>query len=104
MNIAEFEQQLLDMLANWHQKHEDVAALLKGIKATESIDVLYKAALVQHDYLDYDDTYQLARKCIKALAVIDTAEAIEKLQLLAKHSIREIREYAQKELKYKELS
>lgn len=91
------------MLANWHYRHEDIAALLKGIKAPESVDALYKAALVSHGYLDYDETYQLARKCIKALATIGNAEAIEKLQMIAGHAIPEIREYAQKELRYKEL-
>jgi len=86
------------ILADWHCRHEDIASLLKGIKSPGSVDVLYKAALAQHDYLDYDDTYQLARKCIKALVSIGSDDAIEALRCLSKSETPEIAAYAQKEL------
>jgi hypothetical protein len=91
------------LLVDWHERHEDIAALLKGISSPKSVDALYKAATVLYDYLDYDDTYQFARKCIKALSAINNAEAIGKLQVLAQYDIPEIAEYAEKELKYKGL-
>ena len=91
------------LLVDWHERHEDIAALLKGIISPKSVDALYKAATVQYDYLDYDDTYQFARKCIKALSAINNAESIEKLRVLSQYNIPEIAAYAKKELEYKGL-
>jgi hypothetical protein len=91
------------LLVDWHERHEDIAALLKGIKSPKSVYALYKAATVQYDYLDYDDTYQFARKCIKALSAINDEGAIARLRDLSQYHIPEIAAYAQKELKYKGL-
>ncbi|TFF36841.1 hypothetical protein [Mucilaginibacter psychrotolerans] len=85
---------------NWHMKHEDIAMLLKEIKSPQTIDYLYDATEMQFDYLDYDDTYQFAKKCIKALSAIGNEKAIDKLRLLAASRNLEIAKYAQKELRY----
>ncbi|SFM67658.1 hypothetical protein SAMN05428949_0400 [Chitinophaga sp. YR627] len=84
--------------ADWHKMHEDIASLLNGINSPESVDALFNAAVVQYDYLSYDDTYQLARKCIKALAAIANMEAIERIKELSLYEIPEIAAYARKEL------
>ncbi len=68
----------------WHRKHEDVAHALQILKDPRAIDALYQGALSKHDYLAYDESHGLARKCTWALADIGTPEAFEKLQLLAK--------------------
>ena len=91
------------LLVDWHDRHEDIASLLKGISSSKSVDALFKAATVQYDYLDYDDGYEFARKCIKALSSINNPEAIEKLRILSQYHIPEIAAYAVKELKYKGL-
>lgn len=88
---------------NWHTKHEDIAMLLKQVKSPETVNCLYNAAELRFDYLDYDDTCQFARKCIKALSTIENKNAIEKLKLLANSKNHVIAEYAKKELRYKSM-
>lgn len=83
---------------SWHYQHESLANLLQGLKDPKSVDCLYKAASAKFDYLDYDDTYSLARKCIHALGDINTEYAKEKLRLLAASSIPIIKEKAEKQL------
>jgi hypothetical protein len=86
--------------ASWHYKHEDIVTLLQGLKAPESVDALYEAALSRFDYLDYDDTYALARKCIHALGDVATEHSKEKLRLLATSDVPIIKEKAEKQLYY----
>ena len=88
---------------DWHYKHEDIAMLLKKIKDPKTVEALYTAAKQKFDYLEYDDTFQFARKCIKALAAIGDDNAIEKLRLLKQSDNNVIKAYAEKELNYKEL-
>ncbi|HSZ33307.1 MAG TPA: hypothetical protein VK772_08345 [Puia sp.] len=83
---------------SWHTRHEDIVALLQGIKAPQSVDALYKAALAKFDYLNYDDTHSLARKSIHALADINTEDSLVKLKLLANSNIEIIKEKAKKQL------
>lgn len=89
--------------SDWHFRHEDIARILQGIKDSSTVDCLYNAAQLHFAYLDYDNTYQFARKCIKALSAIDNEPAISKIQLLAESNNPEIKQYAIKELKYKGL-
>lgn len=101
---TEFSGVLCRLLqCDWHDKHEDIARILQDLKDPSTVDCLYNAAQLHFEYLNYDDTYQFARKCIKALSAIGNKEAIEKLQLLAGSNIPEIKQYAVKELKYKGL-
>lgn len=88
------------LVVDWHYKHEDIARILQNLKDPSTVKCLYEAALLQFDYLSYDDTYQFGRKCIKALSAIDSSEAREKLLLLTQSSISEIKQYAIKELDY----
>jgi radical SAM superfamily enzyme len=83
---------------DWHYKHEDIAALLKEVGDQTTVDCLYKAAQFQFDYLDYDDTYQFARKCIKVLSFIGGSKALEKLNLLTNVPSPQICAYATKEI------
>ena len=68
----------------WHTQHENIASILQELKAPESVDCLYQAAVVDLDYLDYDEAYALAVKCAWALGAIRTEQAKEKLHMLAK--------------------
>ena len=97
-----FVDRLCGLLSSdWHRRHEDVAGKLKEIADPNSVDFLYQAAELQFDYLGYDETYQFARKCIKAIAAIESNYAVHRLELLAKSSNAIISEYAFKELRYK---
>jgi hypothetical protein len=88
------------ILEKWHYKHEDIALILQELKNPKSIDCLYQAALMKFDYLSYDDSYALARKCIHALGDINTEYSREKLRLLASSDIPIIKEKAEKQLHY----
>lgn len=77
--------------------------LLKDIADPNTVDCLYKATELHFDYLEYDDTYQFARKCIKVLSKIGNDNAIDKLKSLSSSQTPEIAAYAKKELGYKGL-
>jgi len=64
---------------DWHYCQEDIIMMLEEIKAPESVNCIYEAAL---NIPDYDDGRSLAKKCIWALGAINTAEAKEMLILL----------------------
>lgn len=87
------------LLESWHFSHEDIAMVLQDIKDPSTVECLFTAAQLQFKYLNYDDTYQLARKCIKALSAINNKESIIKLKLLSNNPNSEIKEYANKELR-----
>lgn len=91
--------QLLDK--NWHTNHEEIVTLLQQTKSSQIVDCLYNSTELQFDYLAYDDTYQFARKCIKALSAIADENAIKKLKILTSSKISVIANYAKKELNYK---
>lgn len=82
----------------WHYQHETIVNIFQGLKEPRAAQVLYKTALTNYDYLDYDDTFGLARKCTWALADIGTDEARSLLGELAKNENKFIAHYAQKRL------
>ena len=82
----------------WHQKHEEIVRLLDHYRQPSSVNPLYKAALLNLDYRDYDDDFILANKCIRVLEKIQGQNAIEKMELLAGADNELIRQYAQKHL------
>lgn len=101
-SVKDFTNLLCNLLlADWHTGHEDIAMLLRNGSDPLAINCLYSAAEKIYNYLEYDDTYQFARKCIKALSSIDDIEAIEKLSLLADSKNPIIGAYAKKELLHK---
>ena len=86
------------LLAEWHFKHEDIVMIMKMIEDPDTVDCLYLTAFKKLPYLDYDDTFGLARKCIYALAAIQTSDAINKIKLLTTNPNEVISKYAKKEL------
>lgn len=82
----------------WHRQHEDIVHSLQLLKHAPAIDALAKAALTKHDYLAYDNSYALARKCTWALADIGTDAARDRLHALAQCDDGTIRGYAQRRL------
>lgn len=86
------------LLEDWHHQHENIASLLQDLKDPSSIECLYQTALTHFAYLDYDEAYALAVKCIWALGDINTDDAKGKLLLLAHSDNDIIRENALEQL------
>lgn len=81
-----------------HCRHEDIVSALQDVKDPRAVEGLFDAALVSHDYLDYDEFFGLARKCTWALADVGTPEAKSKLAQLAASENSVIAGYARKRL------
>ncbi|GJM08352.1 MAG: hypothetical protein DHS20C11_06280 [Lysobacteraceae bacterium] len=95
----EFTPYLITLMElDWHQRHEDVASALQELRDPKAVEALSKAALVEHEYLSYDDFFGLARKCTWALADIGSSEAKSALEALAGSRNGKIAAYAQKRL------
>jgi len=86
------------IIEKWHEKHEDLARLLGDFKSETSVDFLFEAAQTNFDYLDYDDDYVFADKCIRAIAKINTHESVIRLKQLSLSDNVKIRESANKHL------
>jgi hypothetical protein len=87
---------LLD--ASWHKSHEALIVLFQEVKEPDTVDALYRAALVTHAYREYDDYGALIRRCTWALADIGTPEARNRLELLAASADELIAAFAQRRL------
>jgi hypothetical protein len=98
-----FTQEYVDVLCNlieapWHQQHENIAMIFQSLKSPKTTEALYKTALTEYEYLDYDESYALAVKCIWALGGINTDESREKLKLLTQSENEIIRDNAVEQL------
>ena len=82
----------------WHTRHEDVVRALQKLRPSQAVQGLREAAVVAHEYLNYDEFFGLARKCTWALADIGTPEAKAALYELAGVQNEIIAGYAQKRL------
>ena len=82
----------------WHHSHEDIANLLEEVASPKTINAIYDLAIMKLDYMEYDEFFNIARKCTYALGYINTPKAKEKLELLAQNENELIREYAIKQL------
>ena len=82
------------MLDKWHYKHEDIVLLIQQHKVVGTEDKLLQLALMEFEYLEYDEYYGLARKCTWALADIGSKHAKELLMQLGKCSNPMICDYA----------
>lgn len=90
---------LVDLLRSTaHRCHEDLALWLQDLRDPRAVEALYDVAQTKHDYLAYNDSHALARKCLWALADIGTVSAQEKLRLLARRGDPEVAGYAQKRI------
>jgi len=87
------------ILQDWHYKHEDIASLFQKWKNPQTISVLYETTNKSFDYLEYDDSFALAVKCIWALGDIATAESFDKLKTLSESTNPIIKENASYQLK-----
>ena len=89
------------LISDWHYQHENIALLLEQSCDPSSIEYLYDAAKTQYEYLEYDENYALAVKCIWALGKIfrkGSPLAKEKLELLTRSTNDIIRENSMEQL------
>lgn len=98
-----FTQDYVDILCKlmqetWHFQHENIASIFQKIKSPKTVDCLYKAALTQFEYLEFDEAFALAVKCIWALGEINTPESREKLKQLAQSENKIIKDNAMNQL------
>jgi hypothetical protein len=98
-----FTTDFLDLLirlsdADWHHSHEDVVTALGELRDTRTVEALYRAALIIHPYLEYDDCRALAVKAIWALGNLGDSAADQKLRLLAESTNSVVRTDARKQL------
>lgn len=98
-----FSKDFVDVLgklieSHWHFQHENIAIIFQKLKSPDSIKYLYKTALTQFDYLDFDEAFALAVKCIWALGDINTEDSKGKLKVLAESENEIIRDNAIKQL------
>lgn len=99
LNISSFLDILNKLiLCKWHNRHEDIALLLQKIRASESVEYLYKAIFLKPAYLEWDDNYAFEKKCIHAIAKSGCREAVDKLRLLVTNKNEIIRLCAEQQL------
>lgn len=89
------------ILCGWHKQHENIAMILQRLKSPKSVDYLYTTINKKYSYLDYDDNYALAVKCIWALGDIGNKEAKEYLKKLLNSENEIIIDNARKQLERK---
>ena len=85
------------MLADFHQRHEDIARYLQSLRDPGSVEALFEACFIQLPYF-WDDGDALARKCTWALHDVGTPEAFERLRALTDHPRPSVIGYARKRL------
>jgi hypothetical protein len=84
--------------ADWHHSHENIVSALTDLRSFKAVGPLEKTAYAHYDYLDYDECFGLARKCVWALADIGTAEAHQALTRISRCENLVIAGYANKRL------
>ncbi len=82
--------------ADWHFRHEDVARELQRLRDPLAISSLRRVAERKFDYLEYNDSQALARKCTWALSDIGTNEARVALEEIASLPDQVVSGYAKK--------
>ena len=81
-----------------HYQHENIALIFENLHSPKLINCVYNLAIMELDYMEYDEFFNIARKCTYTLGYTNTPKAKEKLELLAKNENELIREYAIKQL------
>lgn len=89
------------IIAKWHNNHEDLAMILQKLKDPKSIIFLEKAMSLNLDYLKYNDSESLIRKCAYALGDINVHESWETIKKLSESDNQIIKNAAIEQLKRK---
>lgn len=84
--------------ARWHEQHEDIARLCQESRDPRAVPALIATLGMRLDYLDYNDSTALGRKCVWALFEIGTPEAVARIEEAANDPRPEVRATATKRL------
>ncbi len=90
------------LIEKWHQNHEHLLSALSSIKDETSIPYIDRAINTDYKYLLLEDLNYASfiRKCMWALADINTSESIEMLQAY-RNDVSEIkRKYADEQIRW----
>jgi hypothetical protein len=82
----------------WHFSHEGLVGALPVLDVPVVIETLYETALLKLDYLSYDDTFALARRCIFTLGEINSVNSRRKIDLLGESDNPVIRKHIKEQL------
>ena len=98
-NESEYLDLLIFLLAKeWHFMHEDIARELQTLRSPKSIEILHKTIFNKFEYLEYNNSEALARKCVWALADIGNEKAKKILMEVSETKNPKIASYAKKRL------
>ena len=81
-------------MAEWHDRHEDVARFLQELADPAAVPALRQAAELDLPYREYDAARALSRKCLWALSDVRNTEAIAALELLSRSRNPVVRDLA----------
>jgi hypothetical protein len=90
------------LIEKWHHNHEDILTILASIKSKTSVPYIDAAIKSEFKYLNLSDTNHASfiRKCMWALADINTKESIELLKNYLKSENPVIRQYADEQTRW----
>ena len=81
------------ILQPWHNQHENIASVFQDLKDPNSIAFIIKAVHINCDYwIDNGDAF--IRKCLYAMAAINTNESKLEIAILANDSNEIVKKYA----------
>ena len=97
-DFIEYYNKLL--IVNWHHEHESLIETIKNTKSNSSTTYIEKAILNNYKYLHFNDTNYASfiRKCMWALADINTEESVGLLKSYLENENPVIRQYAEEQI------
>ena len=84
------------VLYDWHKQHETIVDILQIISDESSIEPLYQTMYLKLQYLEWDDSYSLQKRCIRAITSIGGEKAVGYLELLKQEDNTIVKELAQR--------
>ncbi|HLP94657.1 MAG TPA: hypothetical protein VK168_11510 [Saprospiraceae bacterium] len=90
------------LIEKWHHNHEDIISIITSIKSETSIPYINAVISLQFKYLYLSDTSYASfiRKCMWALADINTEESIALLKKYLESENPVIKRYADEQLRW----
>ena len=89
------------LLADWHECHEDIVFTLGLLGDPRAVEAISKAILIPFDSLvKWNNLCEFQRKCAYALARIGTEKSRAALELLTKHPDPQLREFGKEGLEH----
>ena len=99
-DFIEYYNRLL--LSPWHHEHESLIELIKNTRSVSSTPYIEKAIQNNYKYLHFNDTNYASfiRKCMWALADINSPESIDLLHKYINDDNEVIRKYADEQIRW----